>query len=720
MKCFRALWLISLYLTSCQTVSVAPMPTSTAVEPTPLPSPSPVPTFPSIDRVIPSSESVTDLSSLVPITTENAVNLKPFLVLAHSSINSLAWSPDGKAILAATSQGLKLYSSGSLQEKPLNLSPFPTQSYFVLFSPMGTQMVWAEPTSPNDFSLWAWDLVTGEKRFIPMPNGKLLGISFDLREQLIIATLFDNAIKVWLAESQTLLTSFRGVSDARWVEFSPDAQRIVSVGHADLMAHVWNVESGQEIGSIGKPDMQASSVAFNPKGNTLAVGYQGAVQLWDLDTWSEIDFRRIASSRSVTGLVFSPDGSLLAVPIMSDIQMMILDSELNPVAEIENGGARFSPDGKTMAVLRGGGVKLFDTSTWQVLDALAPPLGPVQQMVFRTDKPTLVSIHSIQEDNMMVAWDLQTASEISRIAAPGEYFLSPDGKFLAIGARSGDVSVWDVDTGNMLKSLSRESEWGISAIRFSRDNHLLTISYAASTISVAFWEWQTDQEPKVYPLAEGLSYIGSLTPDGTKMAVWIVKNEIPVNVGVWDAETRSLRNVSQRSESGWIASAALHPNSEMIAVGDRWDGSISVYDVNSGIVLKELNKLERPPDYDVPVNDILFSNSGKFMVTRIRGWPVIWNLEDYTFINIQADCINSVESIAFSQDDQLFMIAGDKTVTTGGVEGRVCLWETRTGKLLASLGDSNTYTANFATFNREGTMIATDDHGTIWLWGISR
>jgi len=363
-------------------------------------------------------------------------------------------------------------------------------------------------------------------------------------------------------------------------------------------------------------------------------------------------------------------------------------------------------------------LKLFDTSTWQEQDSLAPPLGPVQQIVFRTDQPTLVSIHSIQEDNMMVAWDLQTASEVSRIAAPGEYFLSPDGKFLAIGAKSGDVSVWDVDTGKMLKSLSRESEWGISAIRFSQDNHLLTISYAASTISVAFWEWQTDREPKVYPLAEGLGYIGSLTSDGSKMAVWIVKNEIPVNVGVWDAETRSLRNVSQRSENSWIGSVALHPDNEIIAVGDRWDGSISLHNVHSGLLLKTLNKPERPLDYDVPVKDIMFSNSGNFMVTRIRGWPVIWDLEAYTFINIQGDCINSVESIAFSQDDQLFMIAGDKTVTIGGVEGRVCLWETSTGKLLASLGDSNTYPSNFATFNPDGTMVATDDHGTIWLWGV--
>jgi WD40 repeat protein len=177
---------------------------------------------------------------------------------------------------------------------------------------------------------------------------------------------------------------------------------------------------------------------------------------------------------------------------------------------------------------------------------------------------------------------------------------------------------------------------------------------------------------------------------------------------------------SRRGDAAWISSVALHPNSKILAVGDRWIGTVDLYDANSGNVVGTLNEPDRLPDYDIAVSDIVFSNNGKLMATIINGGPVIWNVENQTAINIEAGCISSIESIVFSQDDKLLMLAGDKTVATSAVEGRVCIWATQTGELLASLGDKNLYPSKFATFDPTGTMLALDDNGTIWLWAVSR
>ena len=94
-------------------------------------------------------------------------------------------------------------------------------------------------------------------------------------------------------------------------------------------------------------------------------------------------------------------------------------------------------------------------------------------------------------------------------------------------------------------------------------------------------------------------------------------------------------------------------------------------------MLEPFDKPSQPLDYDVTVNDILFSNNGKLMLTVIEGGPIIWDLENPVALKVEAGCITSIESIEFSQDDKLLMIAGDKTVATSAAEGRVCIWETQ-------------------------------------------
>lgn len=704
----------SIVLASCQ----PSFETSTFTPTVIAPSPTAVPTFPSLEPLFTVTPTAVDVSQLLPITAENASNLRPFLGITQDIIYNVAWSPDGKFILVATSSGLKLYSSFSLKEQPVNLSPFLAQSSVVAFSPAGTSVVWSETNSSGEWALWLWNLVDGKKTAIPIPHDNLMELSYTADGQLILGTLNDNSIEVWQAESGTLLASFPNAGDATGIDFSPDGRLMASVGHADLMAHVWNVETGEEVGTIVKPNMYASSVKFSPTGTRLAVGYQGSVQLWDIESWQETSYRRIPTSRFVRSMAFSPQGDLLAVSIDFESKMFVVDSELRQIAEVDNGGAVFSLDDNSLAVVTSdSGLKLFDTSTWETKDSLPSRLGPVQQIVFRPDKQVLVSVH---EGSFTVAWDMQTGAEASRISSPGKHFLSPDGKFLAVGTERGEVSVWNMDTGELLKSYQPASQQRVGNIKFSQDDHLLTISYPDQAWNVVFWEWETDQEARVIPLDEGLAYIGSLTPDGRKLAVQTWENEISSNVGVWDTQTRSLQWVSKNSDAAWISSVALHPRGEILAVGDRWIGTINLYDTNSGTLLKTLNEPDRLPDYDIPVDDIIFSHDGGHLAGIINGAPVIWDLESYTVINVERGCIRPMKSIAFSPDDTLFMIAGDKNLYTDTEGGGVCIWETQTGKLLAGVGPVDAYTSNFATFDPAGRILAMDDNGTIWLWGVFR
>lgn len=712
--------LILIMLVSCQQPPDVPTPISTPTEL--VPSPIVVSTFPSIEPLFNVTPTVTDFSKFLPITADNASNLKPFLGITQDIVYDVAWSLDGKFIAAATSHGLNLYSSNSLKVKPVNLSPFLARSSLVASSPTGTMMAWTETDNSGDTGLWLWNLVENTKNFIPIYD--LQDITFSSDGSLLAGAIYKVGVQVWDTKSRKAVASFTSAGGANDVDFSPDGRLLVSSGHRDLMAHLWNIDTGEEKGTIGDPNMQLTRVAFKPSSGILALGYTGAVQLWDVNNKIEAEYSRVINDAFMSELVFSPTGNFLAVPIYSGSKLYVLDSALKRIAELEVGpyanNVAFSPDEETLAVVSNSGLKLFDTSTWQPRDSLPPRLGRVQKMVFRSDKPLLVSIH---EDGIAAAWDLRAGAEISRISSLGKHFLSPDGKLLAVGADNGEVSVWDIDTGTLLKSYQRASKWGVSDITFSQDNRVLTISYPDEMAwSVVFWELESDQEPRVFILDNGLVYIGALTPDGRKLAVQIWENEISVNVGVWDTQTREMLWISKRGEGSWISSVAIDPNNKILAVGDRWDGAISLYDTNTGRSLETFNEPSGFLDYAVVVNDIIFSNNGKLMVTIINGGAVVWDLEKHTFIDIDRSCSKPIESLVFSQDDSLLMIAGGTNLATNitgsGGRGGVCIWEMQTGRLLSSAGWEDSGTSNFATFNQDRTMLAIDDNSTIWLWGI--
>ena len=722
--------LLSLPLAACQSVTGTSIPSPTVVI-QPSPPPSAIPTFPAIEQLFNGTQTSPDFSQLAPITADNAANLTPILSIAQDSIYHAVWSPDGRFIAAATSHGLKFYSAQAFERPPLNISPFLASSGRVVFSPAGTTMAWTETQGSGESGLWVHDLVADTKNFIPMPMWDVQDLAFSPDGKRIAGAIYKVGIQIWDAESGELVAAFTSAGGAQAVDFSPDGHLLASAGHGDSLAHVWNVATGAEVGSIGKPNDRVTSVAFKDSA-TLALGYVGAVQFWEVNSWTETEFSRVARDGLIPDLAFSPDRNFLAVPIYSESKLYILDSALRPVAELEVGpyvgNVDFSPDGRSLTVASiHAGLKVFDTASWELQDATPSLLGRVQKMVFRSDKPVLITTHAdiitVYEDSITVVWDLQTGAEISRFSNPGKHFLSPDGKLLAVGSGPGEVSVWDVDTGKLLKTYQRTSKYGVRIVTFSPDNRTLTLTYQDDAIvSVIFWELETDQESRVFPLAAGLGYIGALTPDGSQLAVQIWENEASVNVGVWDTQTSNLRWISTRSDAEWISSTALHPNGEILAVGDRWNGSISLYDTNSGTLLATFNEPDGFLDYAVSVDDIIFSHGGKYMVTVINGGAVVWDLEKNAFIDMDRGCSRPSESLVFSQDDTLFMIAGSKNfaidITGGGGGGGVCIWETQTGKLLSSLGWEDSGTSYFATFNADRTLLAIDDNGTIWLWGI--
>lgn len=218
-----------------------------------------------------------------------------------------------------------------------------------------------------------WDIATGKNceqlssdrlPWAMSPDENLLALSalqlWDLRKGRVVP---------FIGESER---------SAQCIAWAPDGKTLAVAGskpEADVREEangirLLNIATGQSNGLLSHEEHCASALAFSPCGRTLAAGFHGKVQLWDVAT------RRLTHTidltRSVQTIAFSPDGKLLAV-------------------------VRNYPFGPT----------LFEVATGEEVAYLEGHQSGVTSVAFFSDAPLLMTS---SKDRTALIWDLQAIS----------------------------------------------------------------------------------------------------------------------------------------------------------------------------------------------------------------------------------------------------------------------------------------------------------------------
>jgi WD40 repeat protein len=193
---------------------------------------------------------------------------------------------------------------------------------------------------------------------------------------------------------------------------SPDGKLIVTTKDfprdeaEDFGVQVWRVSDGSLVRSLPSPfHYETSDVAFSPDGKLLAatgIGEpsKGTIQLWDTSSWTPVARRLIGRSQAFSGLVFSPDGEILAtarrpgpVQLWSVRHLEPLGKPILADADIVPALA-FSPDGQTLATGgEDGRIRLWDVATQELLGRpIAAHPRHVDTLRFSSDGNELISV----------------------------------------------------------------------------------------------------------------------------------------------------------------------------------------------------------------------------------------------------------------------------------------------------------------------------------------
>ncbi len=466
------------------------------------------------------------------------------------TINSLAFSPDGQVLAAGLALKVFLVQPRSGRTRTLSAEGL---IRCVAYSPDGKTL--AGLTQKGD--LYLWDTATGSLRAARKAHDTEMAYTLTFSSDgKYLATADDKFIKVWDAVTGYEICTHRGLPAAVFaLAFSPD-NRVLTSGDGKGNVVLWDPLDDHEQEKIPGLGRDIQQLAFTP-GGTLIVG-----------------------GGSLNSLRFPAN----AVPLPGTLQEWDvrknrhLGTFQEPLPTI--GDLAFSPGGRWLAVwencnnyngpLR---LRLWDRTTGQGRVLLENKRGRISGVLkFSPDGGTLaLSLGEIHPG-------------ARRAAQPG-----PD-------PEPGDLGLWDLAQ-QRFRGLLKGEQSGPVALAYSPDGKVLATAVAHGRV-VHLREPTTGEMQCTLQLADAEADVTDLafSPDGKTLAVArgaISLPRRPAALELWDIATRQRRFRLLSPGGGLTAETQFSSDGRMVAAG-AWDGTVSLWDVQSGKSVAVLEGRGRP------------------------------------------------------------------------------------------------------------------------------
>jgi WD40 repeat protein len=273
--------------------------------------------------------------------------------------------------------------------------------------------------------------------------------------------------------------------------------------------------------------------------------------------------------------------------------------------------------------------------------------------------------------------------------------LSPDGKHLAWGNETGDITVWDY-TQNSSQILSGGSSI-VRSVSFSPQNGGVLAS-AGDDANIYFWNVASGQ---LIGQRVNINKVTALSwsPDGNQIAA-----AVGPHVVVWDTTNMERipdsDQVFDRNLNYDINDVAWSPDGKMIAAASS-DFSVYVLDPQTGNTTQQFKGHERQ------VNSVAWSPNSKMLASGDEaGLIYLWNISTFAS-EILRGHTDSVVSLAFSYDGNLLASAG------GENDRSIIVWDVPTRKGFTPLRNNSRTLTDVAFIPRAGeTLLASSSRDT--------
>jgi WD40 repeat protein/uncharacterized caspase-like protein len=577
-------------------------------------------------------------------------------------INAVAFSPDGKRLVTAgaDSWAMKLVETAT----GVRLQTFnghKREIFCAAFSPDGRRIA----SGSSDRRAIIWDAASGAQ-LIEMEGHSegIYGLTFTPDGKQLLTASFDKSIRIWDAETGKLVRALPGVPAIEYLKsfvglgperdedifrsiaVSPDGKLALSGSWGKVRnVKLWELATGKLVRVFAGQTNSVNSVGFTPDGKRVfAAGDYGNVVVWDTAT-------------GVVSRTLEPHGNVF----MLDVAVM-------------------SPNGRDLAVGGGTGPELWDIETGNTFTGFGTGLRLGLDMAFTADGSRL----AVTADNGVAIWDVVGGRLVRNIGdhanEAAAVAISPEGSAVLTGGRDKLVKLWDVASGALLKTFTGHANW-VEQVALSNDKR-----YAASGSSIdgIIKIWDVSSGEQLQELRGHLSSIADLefSPDGLSL----LSGGWDGSVSLWDltraakrfdfkADVRAIYN--PQSETNEQAQRAIdwvgfsRDGARLMAV--THNGAASVWDANTGAEI--LNR----PSISTYLNPVILSRDG----SKIYWDGVLGSIG--VSDTATGKEIGALPGEAKPGSLAMTTSANDRRLASVGSDRIVRIWDTASGKLLASL-----------------------------------
>ena len=344
----------------------------------------------------------------------------------------------------------------------------------------------------------------------------------------------------------------------------------------------WNLPEGAAA-RLGKGWI--SDIAYSPDGKLLAVCAGPGIWLYDGKTFAETALLNVHGERPIAA-AFAPNGKTIAAAYFRSETARIWNVQTGGIQTELDVGRRahslaYSPNGKTIAVGIENAVMLADARFGKPFAELKRGREyVVYALAFSPNSRTLASNGP---EGAIHLWDVETGDLLKTIDQEDDLYclaFSLDGKTLA-GGGDETARLWDVQTGQLKAELKGHRD-AVLSVAYSPDGRYIVS--AGNGRKARIWNAYTCQlRSQLTGHVHGIDS-AVYSPDGRTIVTGGVRSDGALRV--WDAHMFS----EKRLIEGHTAAAdalAYSPDGKIIASG-HWDGAIRLWDVQSRSVQKTL------------------------------------------------------------------------------------------------------------------------------------
>lgn len=494
-----------------------------------------------------------------------------------------------------------------------------------------------------------------------------------------------------VAETRELLAPGQPI---RSVALSPDGRWAAAVGYSGAM-HLWDLSTKREPTKIQLTMGSLNVAVFSPDCKTVYVGAGDGVSVVDVVAAKQVRTLSGAHS-SVERLALSSDGKTLAAAGRTTVQFLdIATGQETKSAKVQLDSIRaidLAPDGKLLCV---GGysnnsstqvtyfVRLWDVDSGQNAFRLDHPV----RTVFRGGRlsPDGRSIYLVGPDGSLTQWDVASEKLVRTFdRSATSVAVSADGKTLASATHDGTITLRDVASGRVLQSVTIDDHWP-ETIALSADGRSLVT-------------FGTKHRVSLYRFATAAVSSTAATPKSASTAVPETKH--------------GPKPVQQlRGHESFINTIAVSPDGKTVASGGH-DYSLRLWNVETGEQLKNSKSTQSSG----VVKDVAFLPDGKRLLvggglTRGMQRLAIWDVETWRPTVKFEGHDHTINTVAVSPDGNL--------AASGSNDATARIWDIATGKELHKLTAHTNAVLDIA-FSSDGSTLATcSADGSLRLWDVS-